>query len=290
MESIALKEEVDDSNLLQTIRIPKKLISLTDKLPMSNYEIKNNKNILINISGVNKEDNSEATAPEKLNSKRNEKESIMLVIKENSEKKQDKIKRIIINNNESITHRVKASSEYDIKVKEISNNNHLKKDDTTNNESNNLLNNPNRMIAVKNLNKIELINNNSHINNSNKVIKKANLFEYNNSLDYLKPSNYENVKIKESIIMSPYKKQMMPIDHKYLPYAKNDQIANLYKIYSPYMNNNNNSNNLKKYKSLQKDKNLNNILQLYPSLKKSYDSSIKIISNRKLSPMKLKYK
>ena len=49
MEFLKANDENEESSLLQTIRIPKNLLFLTDKLPQANYEkIPNKRNLSFN--------------------------------------------------------------------------------------------------------------------------------------------------------------------------------------------------------------------------------------------------
>ena len=151
-KSFSNEDDFEDKVLLQTIKVPKNLVFLGDKLPPKNYEVKDEKKYrsFQNRNDLNNEDNVKNKNLNEIEEEDNNKNYI-------TERKNEKDKKLIVNNN---------------------NNNN-------NNNSNNNNNNKNN-----NCNKIYNINYNN-INNRNKNKLKGNNLENGNSLTNVKilPNN-----------------------------------------------------------------------------------------------------
>ncbi len=150
-KSFSNEDDFEDKVLLQTIKVPKNLVFLGDKLPPKNYEVKDEKKYrsFQNRNDLNNEDNVKNKNLNEIEEEDNNKNYI-------TERKNEKDKKLIVNNNNS-------------------NNN-------SNNSNNNNKNN--------NCNKIYNINYNN-INNRNKNKLKGNNLENGNSLTNVKilPNN-----------------------------------------------------------------------------------------------------
>ena len=150
-KSFSNEDDFEDKVLLQTIKVPKNLVFLGDKLPPKNYEVKDEKKYrsFQNRNDLNNEDNVKNKNLNEIEEEDNNKNYI-------TERKNEKDKKLIVNNNNSNNNRNKSN----------------------NNNKNN------------NCNKIYNINYNN-INNRNKNKLKGNNLENGNSLTNVKilPNN-----------------------------------------------------------------------------------------------------
>jgi hypothetical protein len=260
-------EEPEDQALLQTIRIPKNLLFLSDKLPQPNYE--------------------KAIVPQgkKNQSFQNKKELAEGV-------KQIKKKNLEMEDAEGAN----ASMSKKHKI--------AKGTPNTNNANNNANNEAERNKSPKqrrnensrgNSRSLEIIQNEdsgtTHINK--KVLNYNDLPQIgNNPVNGAKKSHQEGGDVYTKKVKEIYEKN--PKMHGGgKVYSNNDHINNIYKIYAPYM-----KNSPVKYKNYSVEKSKNNPSSL-KKLEKYYDyysykggnanikeGKITIVPNRKLSPLR----
>ena len=264
------EQENEDKALLQTIRIPKNLLFLSDKLPKPNYSkhiragnISGEKLNLKNYRSYQKsEDNEE-------DSELNNKKGSMNLL--NSE---------IINNNINILPTVKINNEPKLPNK--------KKEFNYNqvNSLNNIKINPKNRLEIK---KQKLVH-----SGSQRLILNDNIKYKNNLILNL---NNPNKKVLHKNVSSDLP-SLNIINHLneiykiYAPYLKKPQMKNNIK-YKPYKNNNNYYlKNIQRYYKLDKPnniigKNIYNVNSINNQAKSNrLGSGKKILPNRKLSPLK----
>ena len=159
------EEGIDESELLKTIRIPKNILFLTDRLPGANYE----------PNGKNKKDMNNSKKNTFPNNNLPDIKKKLIDGIENNKKNDDGEKK---NDNHSIEKDKKKNVSLEKDKSTINNNNN-------NNKSNIINNNKNERSSSKNNKENNNINNNSHINvnkSSNlKIIKNDSKSKLNNS-------------------------------------------------------------------------------------------------------------
>ena len=261
------EQENEDKALLQTIRIPKNLLFLSDKLPKPNYSK--------NIRGVN-------LSTEKLNIKnyRSYQKS-----EEEEEKKDLAIKKIsmnlvnsdIIDNNINILPTVK-NNEPKIANKKIElGYNHV-------NSLNNVNINKKNIIELKKPNLIHSGSQKLIINDPNRRRKNNNL---NLNLNSPKKVLHKNVSSElPSLNIINHLNEIYKI---YAPYLKKPQVKNNINI--KYKPNNYYLKNIQRYYKIDKPnnnigKNIYNINSISQVKSNRLSSGRKILPNRKLSPLK----
>ena len=159
-------EENEESSLLQTIRIPKNLLFLTDKLPQPNYEKRQNKK---NHSFT--EENKDSLPEIKMNQKN--------IIRKRSDKKYDKENKDSDNEERQKEHRLSMP-------------NHLPTQNGVSEDSNIKLNNQQVIPIPKKKRRIE--NNDRSMDNiiSPNIYSSALNGSSNNNIKILKSENYDN--------------------------------------------------------------------------------------------------
>ena len=214
-------ENMDESALLLTIRIPKNILFLTDKLPTANYG-NNKKNDGIKDAIIHKQKNTfpNTNLPD-------------IKIK-NKEKKSSS--NNYLNEGDLLKEKEKE------RLKQLSNLNN------NNKETNNLNMNNNS----KENNKIRSINSHSLENNHiyhNNLIKKANIIQ----LDKIELNNLDNKRYDLS------KKIQRKKQYDFQAYLKSIGLGNLCKLYSPNLDYNMKNNiKTKNYNNINKQKKSNN--------------------------------
>lgn len=201
-------DDNEESSLLQTIRVPKNLLFLTDKLPQPNYEkipnkrnlsFTNNKTELPNIHGKNVQRSKKTKRPEKKEMPKDNK-------KEYSEKKENKDRH-------SLQH-INDGNDEEILIKKIEkieeDHDEIKK----------------KRLAAS-LDQSHLSGGkreNSAVNRNIKIIKNSDL-DINTSIVREKsPGNEERRKIKEANIMLPNIKAQASVE--YIKYEDNRSSKN----------------------------------------------------------------
>ena len=214
-------ENMDESALLLTIRIPKNILFLTDKLPTANYG-NNKKNDGIKDAIIHKQKNTfpNTNLPDIKIKNKEKKSSSNNYLNEGDllkEKEKERLKQL----------------------SNLSNNNK---------ETNNLNINNNS----KENNKIRSINSHSLENNHiyhNNLIKKANIIQ----LDKIELNNLDNKRYDLS------KKIQRKKQYDFQSYLKSIGLGNLYKLYSPNLDYNIKNNiKTKNYNNINKQKKSNN--------------------------------
>ncbi len=283
-KSFAGDQDNEDKALLQTIRIPKNLLFLSDKLPKPNY--------------VKKMRSSNNAVPDKLNKKnyRSYSKKSDYEIKENNKMQQNKKSNNNDNNNinnNQINNKIILPI---VRIGEQKINNNKSYDYNNNNNNNNNINN-NGVVNNANIKKMNENKKNAQplvysgsqkliINNANKKILNVNVNGIN-------PNGVRKVLHKN---MSSEFPSLNIINQK----NKNlNHLNEIYKIYSPYfdkpqMNNNklkvlNNNNyylkNIQRYYKMDKQPLGKNYNGYHINLNR-IGSGRKVYPNRKLSPIK----
>ena len=285
-KSFAGDQDNEDKALLQTIRIPKNLLFLSDKLPKPNY--------------VKKMRSSNNAVPDKLNKKnyRSYSKKSDYEIKENNKVQQNKKPNNNDNNNNNINNN-QINNKIILPIVRIGEqkiNNNKSYDYNNNNNNNNNINN-NGVVNNANIKKMNENKKNAQplvysgsqkliINNANKKILNVNVNGIN-------PNGVRKVLHKN---MSSEFPSLNIINQK----NKNlNHLNEIYKIYSPYfdkpqMNNNklkvlNNNNyylkNIQRYYKMDKQPLGKNYNGYHINLNR-IGSGRKVYPNRKLSPIK----
>ena len=263
------EQENEDKALLQTIRIPKNLLFLSDKLPKPNYSKHmrggNLSSEKLNIKNYRSYQKSEEKEEEKEIS--NKKVPMSLI---NSE---------IINNGVSILPTVKNNNEPKITNKKIElNYNHVKS-----------LNN----INLNSKNRIELKKPNLVHSGSQRLIINDNRRHKNNlNLNLNSPKKIIHKNVSSELPSLNIINHLNEIYKIYAPYLKKPPVKNNIK-YKPNNNNNYYLKNIQRYYKIDKPNNnignniynMNNINQVKLN---RLGSGKKILPNRKLSPLKRK--
>ena len=295
-KSFTGEQENEDKALLQTIRIPKNLLFLSDKLPKPNYS---------------KHMRSSNSVSDKLNIKNYRSFSK----KSDFEIKQ--IKEVNEPNNESQNNKSNDNLNNNSKNINNSSNNINSNNINSNNFNNNIINSNNNnkllpamIIAEPKINNKSLeLNYNSNPNNSSDIKKNPNILIHSGSQKLI--INEPNKKILNGINQNVPRKILHKNISSELPSLniinqKNRNINHLneiYKIYAPYLNkpqiknnikykayNNNNYylKNLQRYYKIEKPQinNVNNYNIGYQIKINRIGSGRKILPNRKLSPIK----
>ena len=263
------EQENEDKALLQTIRIPKNLLFLSDKLPKPNYSKHmrggNLSSEKLNIKNYRSYQKSEEKEEEKEIS--NKKVPMSLI---NSD---------IINNGVSILPTVKNNNEPKITNKKIElNYNHVKS-----------LNN----INLNSKNRIELKKPNLVHSGSQRLIINDNRRHKNNlNLNLNSPKKIIHKNVSSELPSLNIINHLNEIYKIYAPYLKKPPVKNNIK-YKPNNNNNYYLKNIQRYYKIDKPNNnignniynMNNINQVKLN---RLGSGKKILPNRKLSPLKRK--
>ena len=312
-KSFSKEDDIDEERaLLQTIKIPKNLLSLSDKLPKSNYENNNNNDENIDINNdINienhglkkyrsfhqkKELNHSVSIPKilinniidydlpKINSNNNNNDNNNCYYKINNKNNLNKIQEeedFIIKNND-----LNNNNNSDIKTDRI-----LKKIHSKNLKLNNL--------AIIHNNKYKFKNNSMDYDDKNSIFNMDKDKEYINNMNNKKINLIENYNNKNRVLMNKYSK--LNLNNKY----------RIYKLYAPYLFENNNSqfinnnirksknnnnnilnkkllnhyliNNISNYKSIAYLKNLEKYYENYNKLKKNNNSFINNTNNIKIN-------
>lgn len=189
MEFFKNIEDNEESSLLQTIRIPKNLLFLTDKLPQANYEkipnkrnlsFNNNKNELPDINGKNIHKSKKSI--KKSERRENTKD------KKDSDNKENRDRNIISENNNNEEGENKKYEKNDNEVDE---------------------DNPKKKKIVASLDHSHVSGNNSNNNHNIKIIKNTESLEVNSSIQREKSPilNEEKKKLKDNMMLPNIKNQ-----------------------------------------------------------------------------------
>jgi hypothetical protein len=248
----------NDNILLQTIKIPKNLLFLSDRLPRSNYEKQlayEKKALLTKSQDASLPDisikHSKAKSPnnERNNNERNERQ-------EKSQVPHHAQPNIIQINNRD------QSSPAQIKIKK--NNNNISEIDVV----------AQMKMMLDRGKSPKKESNYNNINSINLIPEKKNcLPDINSNVKYIRES-------------SPKKENNNKVNHKIM---NSDHINQIYQVYAPYLKNGSNANNaiINKYKyGIGKFLYLTHIDKYYDYNKLKKMESNKKIINRKLSPLK----
>ena len=316
------EEGIDESELLKTIRIPKNILFLTDRLPGANYEpngknkkeMNNSKKNTFpnnNLPDIKKKiiDGIENNKKNEEGEKKNDNHSLEKDKKKNISLEKDKNNNNNTNNNSNIINNNKNERSSSKKDKENNNNNNKINNSNINvNKSSNL-----KIIKSDSKSKLNnssnIINNNSQIhNNSSSVEEKKinlNINERSNSKNNISRSpnnNYDkekNVNMyilgleKDRVISQRRYQQQKRI--KQQKYIEGLGLSELYKIYAPsleinnYGHKNNIINNKRSYDySYHKNKKpiYNYNYNYNYNTNNSNEYLPKVIPNRRLNPIK----
>ena len=262
-KSFTGEQENEDKALLQTIRIPKNLLFLSDKLPKPNYS----KHIRDNNFSTEKINTSNYRSYQKSEEKEE--------IKEISNKK---FQNILVNNNENkINNNVSLPAVKKNEPKLLNKNKRLGYNRVNSLNNINLRNNieirkPNlihsgsQKIIINDSNR-RYRNNNLNLNNPKKIIHK----NISSELPSINVINHLNEIYK---IYAPYlKKPQIKNNLKYKPYNNNYYLKNIQRYYQIDKQNNNIGRNIYNMNSNQVNSNRLN-------------SGRKVLPNKKLSPLK----
>ena len=301
-KSFSKDDNIDEERaLLQTIKIPKNLLSLSDKLPKSNYD-NNDDNIDIN-NDINVDNNG----LKKYNSFHQKKELNHSV----------SIPKIIMNNiiNDDLPKINNNNNYYYYKIN--NNKNNLNKiqeeDDFINNNKINIDSNNNSDInsdrILKKIYNKNLKQNNLSIIHNNKYKFKNNSMDYDdkNFIVNMDKDNINNMNNKKINLIENYNNKNRVLINKYSKLNLNNNKYRIYKLYAPYLfennqfnnnnkkfkNNNNNNNNIlnkkllnhylinniSNYKSIAYLKNLEKYFENYNKLKKNTNNNNSFINN-----------
>ena len=286
-KSFAGDQDNEDKALLQTIRIPKNLLFLSDKLPKPNY--------------VKKMRSSNNAVPDKLNKKnyRSYSKKSDFEIKENNKVQQNKKPNNNDNNNNININNNQMNNKIILPIVRIGEqkiNNNKSYDYNNNNNNNN--NNINSNGVVNNVN-IKKLNENKknaqplvYSGSQKLIINNANKKILNVNVNGINPNGVRKVLHKN---MSSEFPSLNIINQK----NKNLNLNEIYKIYSPYfdkpqMNSNklkvlNNNNyylkNIQRYYKMDKQPLGKNYNGYHINLNR-IGSGRKVYPNRKLSPIK----
>ena len=278
-------DEFEDKVLLQTIKVPKNLVFLGDKLPPKNYEVKDekkyrsfqNKNDLDcegdgsdkNLNNIEEEDNNK-----KYNTsiRKNDENKNIIVSYNNRNNNSDNINNIINNNNRNKNNVLENDNSSNNNVGVLSNNKILIKLPSINSNNNhnvylqnNIINkinkiqsNSERLLSIEEkLNSLRKKNNNSkNLITPKNIEKNNNVNKRNNSVEYKSELNnvIQNIEHSNSVLnIIPERK----CSNKYLrlkPAIINNNYEKInnfkfYKIYSPYFANQNYQQKIRKYYS-----------------------------------------
>ena len=288
-KSFAGDQDNEDKALLQTIRIPKNLLFLSDKLPKPNY--------------VKKMRSSNNAVPDKLNKKnyRSYSKKSDFEIKENNKVQQNKKPNNNDNNNNININNNQMNNKIILPIVRIGEQkiNNNKSYDYNNNNNNNNNNNINSNGVVNNVN-IKKLNENKknaqplvYSGSQKLIINNANKKILNVNVNGINPNGVRKVLHKN---MSSEFPSLNIINQK----NKNlNHLNEIYKIYSPYfdkpqMNSNklkvlNNNNyylkNIQRYYKMDKQPLGKNYNGYHINLNR-IGSGRKVYPNRKLSPIK----
>ena len=264
------EQENEDKALLQTIRIPKDLLFLSDKLPKPNYS----KHMRGNNISTEKLNIKNYRSFQKSEEKEEEKESA------NKKGSMDLVNHNIINNNINILPTVKNNEQPKIINKKIElGYNHV-------NSLNNININLKNKIEIKKPNLV-------HSGSQRLILNDPNRRRKNNNLNL--NLNSPNKKVLHKNVSSELPSlniynHLNEIYKIYAPYLKNPQVHNNIK-YKPY-NNNYYLKNIQRYYKIDKPnnnvgKNIYNLNSINNQVKSNrLGSGRKILPNRKLSPLK----
>ena len=262
------EQENEDKALLQTIRIPKNLLFLSDKLPKPNYSKHmrggNLSSEKLNIKNYRSYQKSEEKEEEKEIS--NKKVPMSLI---NSD---------IINNGVSILPTVKNNNEPKITNKKIElNYNHVKSLNNINLNSKNRIELKKPNLVHSGSQRLIINDNRRHKNNLNLNLNSPKKIIHKNVSSELPSLNIINHLNEIYKIYAPYlKKPPVKNNIKYKPNNNNYYLKNIQRYYKIDKPNNNIGNNIY---------NMNNINQVKLN---RLGSGKKILPNRKLSPLKRK--
>ena len=262
-KSFTGEQENEDKALLQTIRIPKNLLFLSDKLPKPNYS----KHIRDNNFSTEKINTSNYRSYQKSEEKEE--------IKEISNKK---FQNILVNNNENkINNNVSLPAVKKNEPKLLNKNirlgynrvNSLNNMNLRNNieiRKPNLIHSGSQKIIINDSNR-RYRNNNLNLNNPKKIMHK----NMSSELPSINVINHLNEIYK---IYAPYlKKPQIKNNLKYKPYNNNYYLKNIQRYYQIDKQNNNIGRNIYNMNSNQVNSNRLN-------------SGRKVLPNKKLSPLK----
>ena len=257
--------ESEDKALLQTIRIPKNLLFLSDKLPKPNYS-KHMRAANISTEKLNINNyKSFQTSEEKDDRKEIQIKKPLNILNNN--------KDIIINKNKNILPLMKINEPKIINKNIELGYNHVNSLNNINSKNKieikkpNLLHSGSQRLIINDSNKKN--KNILNLNNPNKKILHKNVSSELPSLNII---NHINDIYK---IYAPYlKKPQMKNNIKYKPYNNNYYLKNIQRYYKMDKQNNNIGKNIY---------NMNNINQIKSN---RVGSGRKILPNRKLSPLK----
>ena len=252
-KSFSKEDNIDEERaLLQTIKIPKNLLSLSDKLPKSNYDNNDDNN------DINNDINVDNNGLKKYNSFLQKKELNHSV----------SIPKIIMNNiiNDDLPKINNNNNYYYYKIN--NNKNNLNKiqeeDDFINNNKINIDSNNNSDInsdrILKKIYNKNLKQNNLSIIHNNKYKFKNNSMDYDdkNFIVNMDKDNINNMNNKKINLIENYNNKNRVLMNKYSKLNLNNNKYRIYKLYAPYLFENNQFNNNKKFKN--NNNNNNNIL------------------------------
>ena len=252
-KSFSKDDNIDEERaLLQTIKIPKNLLSLSDKLPKSNYDNNDDNN------DINNDINVDNNGLKKYNSFHQKKELNHSV----------SIPKIIMNNiiNDDLPKINNNNNYYYYKIN--NNKNNLNKiqeeDDFINNNKINIDSNNNSDInsdrILKKIYNKNLKQNNLSIIHNNKYKFKNNSMDYEdkNFIVNMDKDNINNMNNKKINLIENYNNKNRVLINKYSKLNLNNNKYRIYKLYAPYLFENNQFNNNKKFKN--NNNNNNNIL------------------------------
>ena len=258
-KSFTGEQENEDKALLQTIRIPKNLLFLSDKLPKPNYS----KRII---------ENNFKTEKTNINNYRNYQKS-----EENEEIKE--ISNILVNNNINVNNNLNIFlPKMKSNVPKIMNKN-IKLCYNRVNSLNNI--NVKNKMEIKKPNLIHSGSQKLIINDTNRRYRNNNI-NLNNNSKKIMPKNISS-ELPSINIMN----HLNEIYKIYAPYLKKPQIKNNLK-YKPY-NNNYYLKNIQRYYQIDKQNNIigRNIYNINNQAKSNrLSSGRKVLPNMKLSPIK----
>ena len=262
-KSFTGEQETEDKALLKTIRIPKNLLFLSDKLPKPNY-VKHIRGNNISTEKIN-------TKNYRSYQKSEEKEEIKETQNKNSS-------NILVNNNNNILPSVKRNESKILNKNIELGYNHV-------NSLNNI--NVKNKIEIKKPNLIHSGSQRIIINNSNKRNRNINI-NLNLNNNQKKLSHNASSELPSLNIIN----HINEIYKIYAPYLKKPQVKNNIK-YKPY-NNNYYLKNIQRYYKIEKPGNnivkniynMNNVNNKNTSNNNRLNSGRKILQNRKLSPIK----
>ncbi len=267
-KSFSKEDNIDEERaLLQTIKIPKNLLSLSDKLPKSNYDNNNDDN-----NDVNNDINGDNHGLKKYNSFHQKKElnhsvstpKIIMnnIIPDDLPKIKYNINNENNNNNYYYYYKINNKNNNLNKIQEeddFINNNKINNDSNNNSDikTDRIL----KKIINKNLkqNNLAIIHNNKYKFKNNSVDFDDKNFIVNMEKDNIN-NNMNNKKIN---LIENYNNKNRVLINKYSKLNLNNNKYRIYKLYAPYLFENNNNqfnNNNKKFKNNININNNNNIL------------------------------